>query len=198
MKRILSALALTFALTACVDTTGLSGTLIRGPHPKTNPNAAVTVVEFADLQCPACRAAYDQIVKPLIDKYGMKIRYDFMHFPLRSLHRYALDAAEASECAADQGKFWQFVDIDYEHQDELNADAPHKWAESLGLDTKLFDRCTASHIKKAAILGEYQKGVDAGVGGTPTFFVNGKPVEADLTTLSKAIDDALAGLRKAL
>jgi protein-disulfide isomerase len=198
MKRIFPTLAVASALllAACVDTTGISKTLSSGPNPKTNPNAAVQVVEFGDLQCPACRAAYDQIVKPMIDKYGMKIRLDFMHFPLRSIHQYALDAAEASECAADQGKFWQFMDMDYEHQEDLNDQALAQWAQTLNLNMDLFTRCTTSHIKKAGIMEEYAKGQAKGVSGTPTFFVNGQQV--DVMNLGSAIDAILASMKKTL
>jgi len=191
MKRLLPLLAFSLALVACTDTTGISESLKRTAHPATDPNATVHVAEFADLQCPACRGAHETIVKPLIAKYGKKIRYDFMHFPLQTLHRYALEAAQASECAADQGKFWEFVDIDYTNQDELNSETLKRWAKDLGLATDLFDRCLDSGIKRKAILDEYNKGKDAGVNGTPTFFVNGQRVESGLTELSTAIDAAL-------
>jgi hypothetical protein len=99
-----------FLLAACVDTTGLTSTIHTDVHPSTSQNALVTVTEYADLQCPACRSAHATLVQPLIAKYGTKIAYDYRHFPLTSIHRYAMEAAEASECAADQGKFWEFMD----------------------------------------------------------------------------------------
>ena len=194
MKRLLPIIVSVsaLALAACVDTTGLSDTLSRTAHPNTDPNAAVQVAEFADLQCPACRAAHDQIVKPLIAKYGKKIRYDFMHFPLRTMHPYALSAAEASECAADQGKFWEFVDLNYANQDKLNKDVFAEWGQQLGLEADTFDRCIRSGIKRDAILEEYEQGKQVGVAGTPTFYVNGQKVESGMEELSKAIDAALA------
>src|SRR3990167_7433114 len=85
--------AFALALVACVDTTGLAGTLSHVPHPKTNANAAVVVTEYSDFQCPACRGAATGIVQPLIAQYGRTIRFELKHFPLRSLHRYALEAA---------------------------------------------------------------------------------------------------------
>jgi protein-disulfide isomerase len=194
MKRFLPIIvsASALALAACVDTTGLSESLSRNAHPNTDPNAVVQVAEFADFQCPACRAAHEQIVKPIIAKYGKKIRYDFMHFPLRSIHPYALSAAEASECAADQGKFWEFVDINYANQDKLNKDVFADWGKQLGLDVDTFDRCIRSGIKRDAILAEYEQGKEVGVAGTPTFYVNGKRVESGVEELSAAIDAALA------
>jgi protein-disulfide isomerase len=194
MKRLLPLIAsASFILVACgVDTTGLSAKSSRTAHPETSANAAVQVVEFGDLQCPACKGAHETVVKPLIAKYGKQIRYDYMHFPLQTLHPYALIAAQASECAADQGKFWQFVDTDYTNQDQLNRDIVKQWAKDIGVgDQALFERCLDSGIKKDEILEEYQKGKDVGVQGTPTFFVNGKKVESGLSELSAAIDAAL-------
>ena len=185
-------------LSACnVDTTGISASSSRKPNPKTNPNAIVTVEEFADLQCPACRGA-QPLVKQIIDKYGQQIRFDFKHFPLRSIHQYTFVAAEAAECAADQGKFWEFEELAYEKQPDLNTKTPTEWAKSLGLDMELFDRCTRSHIKKSEIMADYDEGQKKGVQGTPTFFVNGKKVESKLDTLSAAIDEASKGAMQRL
>lgn len=191
-------LILTLTLAACVDTTGLTGTLTRVPHPKSNPNGAVIVVEFADLQCPACRSAHEAIVQPLLEEKGSQIRYEFHHFPLRSLHRFALDAAEAAECAGDQGKFWEFVDMDYTHQDKLNKSTLTKWAEELKLDRELFGRCTASHIKRDAIMEEYAAGQEAGVRGTPTFFVGGERSESDLQVIRAAIEQKIKSTEERL
>lgn len=191
-RRTFLALACTLALAACgADTTGLSPDLSNQPHPSTSANAAVTVTEYADLQCPACRAAHTVIVKPLIDKYGTQIRYEFKHMPLSSIHRFAVEAAEAAECAADQGKFWEFVDIDFERQDMLSRAALKQWGAELELDTALFDRCVDSHVKRDAVIASYEEGRELGVTGTPTFFVNGERVESDLEAISAAIDEAV-------
>jgi protein-disulfide isomerase len=187
----------TALLAACVDTTGLSKTSNRGPNPKTAANAAVLVTEFADLQCPACRGA-QPLVKALIEKYSMQIRFEFKHFPIRSIHQYTMVAAEASECAADQGKFWEFEEVAYEKQPDLNAKTPAQWAKDLGLDMTLFDRCTRSHIKKDTIMSDYEEGKKQGVNGTPTFFVNGKKVESSIDAISTAIDADLKGMTQRL
>jgi protein-disulfide isomerase len=107
-------------------------------------------------------------------------------------------AAEASECAADQGKFWEFLDYDYTHQDELSTSALEDWGKQLGLDTALYDRCRASHIKKKMIMAQESEGEGLGVQGTPTFFVNGKQVESTVDALGKAITDAQANAGKNL
>lgn len=187
---LLPALALVLTLTACVDTTGISAESSRTPHPSTEANATVTVTEYGDLQCPSCKAAQDLVVKPLIAKYGKQIRFEYAHFPLQTLHPYAMIAAEASECAADQGKFWEFIDLVFTNQASLSRDAIQGWAQELSLDMDLFGRCLDSHIKRPAILEEYNEGRDRGVGGTPTFFVNGTKVESTLDAISAAVDQA--------
>ncbi len=190
MKHFIPLAVATLALAACVDTTGISADSSKTVHPSTSENAVVTVVEYGDLQCPACRAAFELLVKPIIETNGTQIRFEFSHFPLTSIHRYAMEAAEAAECAADQGKFWEFVDIDYTEQDKLNSDQIDVWAKDLGLDMDLFGRCTASHIKRDAIMADYERGKTLGVSGTPTFFVNGQKVPSTLQDLQKAIDAA--------
>lgn len=190
MRRSLPFLSL-LLLAACVDTTGLTSTLHTDPHPQTAQNALVTVTEYADLQCPACQAAHASLIQPLVAKYGTQIRYDFRHFPLTSIHRFAMEAAEGSECSADQGKFWEFVDKDYANQKQLSSDTIRTWAKELGLDMTLFERCMDSHVKRGAIQASYDEGKQRGVGGTPTFYVNGQQTNATIDGLSKAIDAAL-------
>lgn len=195
MKKYITIASLCLALTAC-DNSGVPKESSR--QPKGNPNAAVVVTEFADLQCPACNAAHSQIVQPLLQKYSNDIALEFMHFPLRSIHRYALEAAEASECAADQGKFWEFIDINYTNQEDLNTEALSTWAQELGLNMDTFSTCLRSHAKKDTILEDYQMGRDLNVQGTPTFFVNGKKVDTGLDSISTAIDEELARLTQQL
>ncbi len=192
MRKLLFLAAPIALLAACVDTTGLTATIHTDAHPQTSQNALVTVTEYADLQCPACRGAHASLTKPLIEKYGTQIGYDFRHFPLASIHRFAMEAAEAAECAADQGKFWEFLDASYENQPQLTSDALREWGDDLGLDGELFDRCISSHIKRKAIQASYDEGAARGVKGTPTYFVNGQQTVATMEELSKAIDAALA------
>jgi protein-disulfide isomerase len=198
MKKLLALLSVTFFLAGCVDTTGLSA--LTSKTPRGDPNANVVVTEFSDFECPACRTTHVITTQPLLEKYGTKIRFDFKQFPLLTIHELALPLAEASECAADQGKFWEFVDMVYEQQ--LAMDKEQKkvassdittWAQSLGLNMEVFGRCTASNIKKKAVLAEFEEGRKLDVQGTPTFFVNGKKIEQnDLASVSAAVDAALA------
>jgi len=175
-----------------------SATTVSNRTPKGNPNAAVVVEEYADIQCPACRAAHEGITKQLIQTYGDRIRFDFMHFPLRSIHRYALEAAEASECAADQGKFWEFVDTAYKNQRELNSDVLPEWARQVGVNVPQFEQCIKSHARRNTVLADYTRGRERDVGGTPTFFVNGKQVQTGFDTVSAAIDAELERLTQRL
>lgn len=179
------------ALAACTDTTGLSAESSKTVHPQTNANAAVSVVEYADLQCPACKAAMTLVTAPLVEQYGSQIRFEFRHFPLASIHPFAMEAAEASECAADQGKFWEFIDLTFENQEALSSNEIENWAEQIGLDMELFGRCRSSNIKRKTIQAEYDAGAKLGVRGTPTFFVNGVVVPATIADLGKAVQDAV-------
>lgn len=180
--------AVLLALSACASADGISADSSRPPHPDTDANAAVVVTEFADLECPACRAAHEVIVKELTRQYGNRIRYEFMHFPLVTIHRYALDAAEAAECAADQDAFWEFIDLAYAEQDQLSRESLVRWGEQLSLDMDLYNRCRNSHVKRDTVLANYQTGKDMGVNGTPTFFVNGQRVDSTLEALGTAIE----------
>ncbi len=191
MKHLLPLSAAAFLLVACTDTTGLSkesSRTVRG-----NADAVVTVSEFADLQCPACRVAHGKISAPLLEKYPSQIRFEYKHFPLRSLHRYALEAAMAAECAADQGKFWEYIDLVYAEQQKLDVMQLSEWAKMLSLDAGLFDRCLKSEIKRETVLADYEAGSELGVSGTPTYFVNGEKVESGFDTVSAAIDAVLGG-----
>lgn len=193
MQKLLMPVLLSSALlfAACgVDTTGLSAESSRTMMG--SETALVTLTEYGDFQCPACKTAHDILTKPLLTKYDGKVRFEFKHFPLRNIHSYALEAAEAAECAADQGKFWQFFDLAYENQERLSGVALREWAAELGLDAALFDRCLKSNIKEKAVLADFAEGSKKGVNSTPSYFVNGVRVPNNsLETLSAAIDAAL-------
>lgn len=188
MKKLLLSTILVLPLVACNNSDVESSR-----PPKGNANATVVVEEFADLQCPACRAAEAQVLAPLVEKYGSDVRFEFRHFPLRSIHRYALDAAEMSECAADQGKFWEFIDMAFENQDDLSQESLVEWVEALGLDAQQAERCWKSGSKRDVVLADYKEGRDRDVRGTPTFFVNGEKVQTGFDTLGAAIEEALEG-----
>ncbi|NIM51711.1 MAG: thioredoxin domain-containing protein [Gemmatimonadales bacterium] len=137
-------------------------------------DAAVTLVEFTDYECPFC-AQYFQLTYPnLLAKYEGKLRYVIRNFPVNSIHPRAQKAAEAAECADDQGKFWEYHDILFQRQTALEVESLKRYAAELGLDAEAFDRCVDSGEKAAVVFRDLQDGLNYGVRGTPTFFINGR------------------------
>lgn len=139
-------------------------------HAIGNLSAPVTVVEFGDFECPGCGRVEPQ-VEEMLAQYGNRVRFVFRQFPLSEIHPYAETAAEASECAAEQGKFWQAERKFYQDQDDLTEPALDRYASELGLDLKQFDQCLAAGTAKARIESDLADGKAVKVGGTPTFFV---------------------------
>ena len=138
-------------------------------------NAPVTVVVFDDFQCPFCKKFFDETLPKLKEDYidTGKVKYVFRHFPL-SFHQNAQKAAEAAECAGEQGKFWEMHDMLYSHQDALSVDDLKNYASQLGLDTEQFNQCLDSGKYKDKVQNDFNMGVQVGVSGTPTFFINGE------------------------
>ncbi len=141
----------------------------RGPA-----NARVTIVEFADFQCPYCSKASD-VVKKVAAEYPGDVRVVFRHFPLAN-HPLAPRAAEASACANEQGKFWEYHDHLFANPRELEETALKAHAVTLGLDVKPFVDCLESGRMKALVEKDKKAGEALGVNGTPAFFVNGLPM----------------------
>src|SRR6267154_1580917 len=140
----------------------------RGPE-----NAPVTIVEFSDFQCPYCGREYP-VVERVMKEYDGKVRLVFRHFPL-DFHQFAQKAAEAGACAADQGgeKFWKLHDRMFTNQQKLAVEDLKGYAKELGLDAAKFDKCLDGGEKRALVQADGKAGQEAGVSGTPAFFVNG-------------------------
>lgn len=158
----------------------------RGPA-----DAKVTIVEFSDFQCPFCSrgaATVDEVVKA----YGDRVRLVFRHFPLPS-HAQAGKAAEASLCADDQGRFWAFHDELFANQQALEPADLERYARELGLDADRFSNCLASGEKAPQVAADLEAGKAAGVNSTPSFFVNGRPLQGavPLQAFKDAIDAEL-------
>jgi peroxiredoxin len=141
---------------------------IQGPA-----NAAVTLVEYGDYECPYCGAAYP-IVKELQKLLGQQLRFVYRHFPLSSVHPHARHAAEAAEAAAAQGKFWDMHDLLFEHQKMLDEDHLAQYAKPLNLDIERFQRELALHVYAHRVSEDAESGRHSRVSGTPTFFINGR------------------------
>ncbi len=116
-------------------------------------------------------------------------------FPLSSIHEYAQKASEATECADDQGKFWEYHDLLFANPSALNVDGLKGYAGQLGLDTGTFDECLDSGKYEQEVLQDMQDGRAAGVTGTPAFFINGQLVSGaqPFTVFQQIIDELLAG-----
>jgi protein-disulfide isomerase len=135
--------------------------------------APVTLVEYGDFQCPNCGEAYP-IIKSIQKQMGRTLRFVFRHFPITESHPDAAHAAEASEAAAAQGKFWEMHDRLFEHQDDLGRRALHADAEQLGLDLRRFDDEMKAHSYAERVREDFSAGLRSGVNGTPTLFINGE------------------------
>lgn len=143
-----------------------------------NPNAQVLVIEYSDFQCPFCGRMFAEtlpLLKENLVKTG-KIKFVYRHFPLRSIHSNAQKAAEASECASEQGKFWEYHDLIFERQNSMGIDSFKAWAKELGLNSAQFDSCLDSGKYAERVDVDYNEGLALGVNGTPATFVNGKLV----------------------
>ena len=158
-----------------------------------NNNAPITLVEYGDYECPYTGMAYP-IVRELIREFGEdKIRFVFRNFPLNDIHPHAQHASEAAEAAAAQNKFWQMHDYLFEHQKALDDDHLLQYAQKIELDIHKFKDDVSRHVYAPLIEESLKGGIDSGVEGTPTFYVNGVRYEDsfDLKTFSETIQKYL-------
>ena len=147
---------------------------------KGDKEAAATLIEYSDFQCPAC-GSYYPIVKKVSEDLGAKVRFAYRHFPLPQ-HKNAKLAATVAEAAGKQGKFWEMHDLIFQNQsdwsEEKNAAVLFaKYAQDIGLNLAQFQTDIASDDIKAKIENDYKSGVKAGVNSTPSFFLNGKKMD---------------------
>jgi protein-disulfide isomerase len=143
-----------------------------GDHALGPADAPLTLVEYADYECPDSRRAYP-VVKALRQRFGPRLRFVFRHFPLTQLHEQAEHAAEVAEAAGAQGKYWEMHDRLYERQFALDDVYLIEYAGELGLDAARVQRELEGHVHRAHVRDDLAGGRRSGVQGTPTFFVNG-------------------------
>jgi protein-disulfide isomerase len=157
-----------------------------------NPKAPVMIVEFSDYQCPYCHSV-EPTVKEVLTKYGDKVSLSYRDFPLTAIHSQAMISAEASRCALEQGKFWEYHDQLFTAS-KLEKDDLIGYARNLKLDDKQFESCLTSEKYKADIEKDTQDGRRAGVSGTPGFFINGVEISGakPKDEFERIIDDELA------
>lgn len=155
--------------------------------------AKVVIVEFSDFQCPYCLQQFT-IAREIINIYGDRIKFIYRDFPLLNDHPEAEKAAEAGECAHEQGKFWEMHDKMFINQPDLSVKALKSYAQQIGLDTNKFNSCLDNDKYRTEVLTDYNEGVDAGVIGTPVFFINNRKYEGiiPLETFKKIIDTELS------
>lgn len=139
----------------------------------------VTIVEFADFQCPACGAAHP-IVKQILSDYKGKVTYVFRHFPL-PMHKNAVSAAIAAEAAGEQGKFFEYHDLLFNNQKDWGESTNSQelflsYAEMLQLDTAKFKEALDKKANAERIQTDQDAGIALGVNSTPTFFINGEKI----------------------
>jgi len=175
--------------------TGDSGTKVdikieKDDHIRGNKNAKITIVEYSDIQCPFCSRYHDTMLQ-VMKNYPNQVRWVFRHFPLESIHPMAKKAAEATECADEQGKFWEYADKLYANQGSLSNEYFSTLAKELGLNTGKFDSCLSSGKMAGKVSADLQQGQTLGIKGTPGGFINGKSIPgavpyATLETMIKA------------
>jgi Na+/H+ antiporter NhaA len=165
-QRIVALLGRSEAIVDLVDPVDVERDRIRGPQ-----ESLVTLLEYGDLECPYCGQA-EPIVRELLSEFG-DIRYVWRHLPLTDVHPHAQLAAEASEAAAAQGKFWEMHDTLLAHQDALRLKDLIRYAGELGLDVERFTEDVKHHVGAARIASDVDSADLSQVSGTPTFFVNG-------------------------
>lgn len=161
---------------------------IRGPV-----DAPLTLVEYADFECPFCGQATGS-VEEVMAYFGDRLRYVFRHLPVNGTHAHAVLAAQAAEAADAQGRFWEMHDLLFAHQDALTVDDVVAYAADLGLDIGRFTRDVTDPVRQGRVNADILSADASGVGGTPTFFVNGVRHRGpfDSGTLIAALEAAVA------
>jgi protein-disulfide isomerase len=183
------------------DSTELSRTEVTSEdNIKGNPQAEITLIEYSDFQCPACKA-YAPIIAELSKLYKQNLRIIYRHFPLTTIHRNAYPASQASEAASLQGKFWEMHDVIFENQSEWSsatdvASIFRGYAERLGLDLDKF----TSDYGRSGVIDRVRRDMDTGtalrINSTPSFFLNGEKIEnaSGLDTFRSLIDPLVGEL----
>jgi len=155
---------------------------------KGGASAGVSIVEYSDFECPFCSRVMPTL-NQIFSAYGDKVNLYYKHIPLEQLHPNAVKAAEASECAQDQGKFWEMHDAMFADQSKLSTTALKATAAKIsGMDTARFNSCLDSGEKTAVVASDAQEAASYGVSGTPSFYLLDTDTSADTSALMKLRD----------
>jgi protein-disulfide isomerase len=162
-------------------------------------DAAITLVEYGDFQCPHCARAH-RVLPKVLKRLGSRVRFVFRHFPLAESHPDAVHAAEASESVAEQAgeeAFWRMHDLMYDHQadsdDSLDDAHLVRYAAQAGADPATVALDLSADTYEEKVKSSFMSGVRSGVNGTPTFFVNGRRYEGEWTNaaaFAEALEEA--------
>jgi protein-disulfide isomerase len=166
---------------------------IAGAPSRGMANAAVTIVEFSDFECPFCKQAHPILIQ-VLEKYRGKVNLVYRDFPLDMIHPQARRAAEAARCAHEQRKFWDYHDVLFTQAPRLAPDDLKRYAREVSLDADKFDACLSSGMHKAGVQRDIDEGTRLGVTGTPAFYINGRPLQGyqPLQAFARVIDEELA------
>jgi protein-disulfide isomerase len=146
---------------------------VEAKGPSLGPDEApVTIIEFSDYQCPFCRRA-EPVIQQLLERYPSEVRFVFRHFPLDRIHSLARGAAEAAACADEQGRFWEYHSGLFAAGAKFDAESLQQHASDAELDLEAFRICVEERRFQADVEADLADGREAGVTGTPAFFVNG-------------------------
>ena len=141
-------------------------------------NAPITLVEYGDFECPHCGRA-EPIVQGIRRYMGDRLRFVFRQFPLKEAHPHAEAAAEASEAAGAQGKFWEMHDTLFRNQRALDTKDLIDYAAEIGVDANRVAKELASGVYRRKVRDDFRGGIRSGVNGTPTFFINGSRLDGN-------------------
>ncbi|MCA2959638.1 MAG: thioredoxin domain-containing protein [Silvanigrellales bacterium] len=158
-----------------------------------SPDAKITIVEFADYQCPFC-ARFIPSLKEILKKYDGKVKWVYRDFPLREIHPEAAPAAIAARCAGQQGKFWEAHGKLFDNYATLSNDLYVAMGKEFGLDVAKYESCRNDPATAAAVMTDQMDGNKYGVQGTPTYFVNGRKAPGDAREMTRIIEEELAKL----
>ncbi len=159
-------------------------------------DAPATILEYGDFECPYCGMAYPEL-EAIVEGAPDVVRLVYRHFPITTIHPHALQAAEAAEAAGAQGKFWEMHDMLFTHQEALEYGNLLEYAETIGLDIGRFDQEMNDNIYREEVRRDFRKGIQDGVNGTPTLFINRVRYDGprDRTALLPAVEAVLEAER---
>lgn len=158
-------------------------------------DAAITIIEFSDYECPFCQKWHQEVFDRLLASYPDQIRFVYRDFPLTSIHSNAVSAAEAANCAGDQGEYWEYHNALFGSEYGLGMDAYLQYATDIGLDVDAFTECVDSGRHAEEVQNDFEYAARLGVRSTPTFFINGIAIVGaqPFEVFQQVIDKEIAG-----